>query len=425
MIQERDQENIHLDYKAGSAVNPDKPVEIAKDVSAFANSDGGVLVYGVIEERGFPVRRDDGVDPIHCSRERLEDLITSHLTPRLGDVRILALPLETGRVLYVVEIPTSFRGPHQASDKRYDKRHNFKSEPMEDSEINDVRSRRRRVPTLVTFREMTYGKTLCVFEVANIGDVIAEDVRFEFSTAIPWPHSTPHAIGSGIRRMPPRQTLRYPYYTYPQVLSKGSKTPSEFSVVVSYFHPEIGSRMSDEFCINLDCRRDSLRFQSDAERQMDSVIQELDRLNKGIQGLRSALEPLERLCGPTGLDLSILTLRNLRRVLLEGGSPEPRPVAPWNPRVFEEVLGVDERMAMRLSNCLDWDMHPDVLKTIPGMTDALLARILTCFRFKVEQPGRPAESPHNGPAIERGKQTSSADDGCGPPAPPTVGGPLP
>jgi hypothetical protein len=271
MIQERVQESIHLDYKAGSAVNPDKPVEIAKDVSAFANSDGGVLVYGVIEERGFPVRRDDGVDPIHCSRERLEDLITSHVTPRLGDVLISALPLETGRVLYVVKIPKSFRGPHQASDKRYYKRHNFKSEPMEDYEVNDVRGRRSRVPTLVTFREMTYEKSMCVFEVANIGDVIAEDVRFDFSTAIPWPHGTPHAIGSGIRRMPPRQTLRYEYYTYPKILGEGSKIPSEFSVVVSYFHPEIGSRMSDEFCINLDCRRDSLRFQSDAERQIGQM----------------------------------------------------------------------------------------------------------------------------------------------------------
>ena len=45
------EENIHLDYKAADALSKsdNKKKEISKDVSAFANSDGGVIIYGIRE----------------------------------------------------------------------------------------------------------------------------------------------------------------------------------------------------------------------------------------------------------------------------------------------------------------------------------------------------------------------------------------
>lgn len=50
LINNKVQENIHLDYKDSRAVDPKKSDEIAKDASAFANSDGGVIIYGVAED---------------------------------------------------------------------------------------------------------------------------------------------------------------------------------------------------------------------------------------------------------------------------------------------------------------------------------------------------------------------------------------
>lgn len=46
------EENIHLDYKASGALGKkdEKKSEIVKDVSAFANSDGGIIIYGLTEE---------------------------------------------------------------------------------------------------------------------------------------------------------------------------------------------------------------------------------------------------------------------------------------------------------------------------------------------------------------------------------------
>ena len=54
-------ESIHIDYKAGKALSG-KAKEISKDISAFANSDGGYVIYGVSEKEHLPTSIDEGVD---------------------------------------------------------------------------------------------------------------------------------------------------------------------------------------------------------------------------------------------------------------------------------------------------------------------------------------------------------------------------
>src|SRR5262245_12071389 len=97
-------ENRNLDFKASGFVKHDRDklrLDITKDVSSFADSAGGKIIYGVAED---PLRLDP-FDPKLFSRERLEQIITSNIAPRIPDVRVDVVSTADGKVLYVVEIP--------------------------------------------------------------------------------------------------------------------------------------------------------------------------------------------------------------------------------------------------------------------------------------------------------------------------------
>jgi hypothetical protein len=147
-IENKIEENLNLDYKASGSLqrNDNKTSEISKDVSAFANSDGGIIIYGIKEDqinRHLP----DSIDPINrneISKEWLEQIIQSKIRPRINGIIIHSVSVteQTHEVVYVVEIPKS-NTAHQANDKKYYKRFNFNSEPMYDYEIRDILNRNK------------------------------------------------------------------------------------------------------------------------------------------------------------------------------------------------------------------------------------------------------------------------------------------
>src|SRR5687767_1337170 len=92
LIQGGIKEDVHLDYKESRAIDPGKKDEIAKDVSAFANSDGGLIIYGVVEDNNLPIRVDVGVEHRIYTRERLEQIIASNITPKIDGIRISVIP---------------------------------------------------------------------------------------------------------------------------------------------------------------------------------------------------------------------------------------------------------------------------------------------------------------------------------------------
>ena len=143
------EESSQLEYKAAEALgrSDGKKREITKDISALANSAGGVLIYGVREhaepDRSHLPERLDPLDQSEYSKEWL-DQITASIQPRIEGLRIVPVHVGPGPsdYCYVVEIPQSGTA-HQALDRRYYRRRNFESTPMEDYEIRDVMNRRR------------------------------------------------------------------------------------------------------------------------------------------------------------------------------------------------------------------------------------------------------------------------------------------
>lgn len=85
-----------------------------KDVSQFANTEGGDLIIGVGERDGLPFEVpgvDLGSDTAHATKERLDQILLE-IQPRLTGHQIVFHEVQPGRFVFVVRVPQSFRAPH-------------------------------------------------------------------------------------------------------------------------------------------------------------------------------------------------------------------------------------------------------------------------------------------------------------------------
>jgi hypothetical protein len=187
MINNQIEENINLDYKAAAAITDDK--EMAKDVSAFANSDGGTIIYGVKEFNDKSKRHiPEAIDPIDArsySKEKLEQKINSNISPRISGILITPIRLNSTSLetIYVVEIPKSDTAHQSKLNFRYHRRFNFLSEPMHDYEIRDIMNRKTTPKIQLSFRtvshhddngNITYSTTILA---SNEGGILAKYLK--------------------------------------------------------------------------------------------------------------------------------------------------------------------------------------------------------------------------------------------------------
>ena len=118
-------EDVSVEYKACDSLKKEEPHkdEVSRDVSAFANSAGGTIVYGMLEDSKthLPTGVDGGYDPSDISKEWLENVIHSRIKPKIEGLHINPVQLKgspAGRVAYVVSVPQSDLPPlNQASDR--------------------------------------------------------------------------------------------------------------------------------------------------------------------------------------------------------------------------------------------------------------------------------------------------------------------
>jgi hypothetical protein len=160
LIDDEVMESLSLDYKQSLDLAKDdkKKEKLCIEVTAFANSAGGQILYGMKEDKYYPTEIDDGTE---LSKEWIEQVIDSKVQPRIEGLVIHPIKLDKGWA-YCIDIPAATsRAPHQAPDFRYYKRQNFQSVPMEDYEIRDV-LRRATTPNLETLLTFDGGGTSLV-----------------------------------------------------------------------------------------------------------------------------------------------------------------------------------------------------------------------------------------------------------------------
>lgn len=376
------EESLTLDYKAAEALgsSPRKKKEITKDVSAMANSAGGIIIYGVREYQQ-PEKRHlpEKIDPIvrtDFPKERLEHVIRN-IRPRVNDLIIHSVPIDIAieHVVYVVEIEQSLV-PHQATDLKYYKRFNFESAPMENYEIDDIRNRRSVLSNLINFDIIVKHHNVVYLSVKNIGAFPAQDVTFRFSPEFVWEGNLPPIFSRGIKFFPPGRDY---VFRYQRIANEQNLIA--FDVEVSYFHSEARRNVNDIFHIDFMDYMQSTMMKSDIQEQGEYIQGAIGSLTGEIQNLNRRLEMLPSIIGATGLDLSVTTLKNLKHILDKDNQIEKIDPYRSDLKVFQEVLGIDMDLAYKLEHFFRYPDEKEKLDGIKGMTQALLKKLNEHFKI--------------------------------------------
>jgi len=146
LIDSEAEESTYLEFKSAGALDKTdkKKDEIAKDISAFANSDGGLLIYG-IDEINHKAKEVSFINGIIYTKEWLENVISSKIQRPVRSLKIFPIRINNDieQSIYVVKISPSKEIPHQASGKFF-RRANFAVYTMQEYEIRNMYNLRQK-----------------------------------------------------------------------------------------------------------------------------------------------------------------------------------------------------------------------------------------------------------------------------------------
>jgi hypothetical protein len=159
-------ETIRREFKAGMMFERKDQAEwvreLSIEVSAFANTEGGDIFWGIQEDgkaRPRAAKAIDGV-PTTLDSQRLQQLVEGNVSPYLPGIRFLRVKLSAAsdRVVYVIQVPQGSTA-YQANDGRYYGRSEFEAKYLPDHEIRLRMSRGKvaRATVRLSLRRVALG----------------------------------------------------------------------------------------------------------------------------------------------------------------------------------------------------------------------------------------------------------------------------
>lgn len=158
LVDAKERESISLEYKAKIEGTERHKKELVKDISAFANSEGGYLIIGLEEKDGIPKRICGTLRSI--GRQKVEEWIENVLITNISQkvrtkIKVLPISGSSDKVVVIIYVPISSKRPHMVTsqgENKYYKRHQFQVLPADEMEVREMfESAKRHTEELSTF----------------------------------------------------------------------------------------------------------------------------------------------------------------------------------------------------------------------------------------------------------------------------------
>ncbi|MGZ9642829.1 AlbA family DNA-binding domain-containing protein [Bacillus cereus] len=130
------EEGKRIDYKQQLKFeNRDVKREFAKDITSFANTEGGDLIIGVSEEKGA-INEILGIEVLDKDALRLsiESFLRTSIEPQLSNIGINFYPIGERFILHI-HVPKSYNGPHIANKAKFVARNSAGNYELDYTEI--------------------------------------------------------------------------------------------------------------------------------------------------------------------------------------------------------------------------------------------------------------------------------------------------
>jgi predicted HTH transcriptional regulator len=143
-------EDINLEYKrelpskiCETQLNKTEKKEILQDISAFANTDGGLLIYGIEDRKGVPkalVGLSFSKEQSTAIRDKISDYVKYNLEPPIYSIDFRDIDVLQSKVAFVFRIRKSVNAPHRIKLKDSDVFYGRRSNGVYPMNVDDMRA---------------------------------------------------------------------------------------------------------------------------------------------------------------------------------------------------------------------------------------------------------------------------------------------